>query len=354
VRIDRFDRAAALAPQPPDPGVPASTLLGTGQGGDDVLEWLESEILDDRRPLESWQHVLETFATRTVMEMAGGLSRSALASGAAPSPALGSLLDAVRHGRGARMVEPLLNPALSPEHRPRAAHEVQVRILAAAVTAALLTAGRAHYRLSWSGPAQLVLGGASFDAEAAVAPAVADPRQVDSLEQWLVAQGVDLAAGANPLQEPDPQPLAAVVCVVTKRSHRANLVMFDTGLMALQADRVPWYRLSLGNRQAQRESEQLMPLVEQGFKALGNQPGAQWYGTEDIVAAKIGNGSQGWKLSLRLRDGREVTYSANQQTAELGPAMTALGEMLGHRLSKEAWRSRRSHDPATQDVRSAT
>ncbi|HZO65371.1 MAG TPA: M48 family metallopeptidase [Kribbellaceae bacterium] len=182
-------RIAALEALPPDEVIddytPAMSLV---ERPERAISDLEAWMYEGSRLVPaSWDEIAAAAGAESVRAGAGLLTTAAEESGVAEPATLAAVFDAIRRGETAEMVRPLLE-AGGPDAEWRRLAE---RLLTHLVVIALIDAGRASYRLSWTGQSPLVgVDGTPLDPASLVAHAIDDPTSAYALQGWLTACGV--------------------------------------------------------------------------------------------------------------------------------------------------------------------
>ncbi|WP_158887640.1 M48 family metallopeptidase [Amycolatopsis anabasis] len=205
----RIAALEALPPGPPRnlPDRPARELLRDGEALLDaaLLDGLVDEAHAKHRV--GWAELVHLGCRDQALDPARALLDAAGAALAGP-PTLGTLLDALDAGRLVELSPPDARPAEDAGPRARRAlARLSVRTgLSTVVTLALADVGAARWELSWSAPAEPVVG-APYAAglEAALDAAVAEEPDTSPLRATLAAAGVGL--DYRPTREPVATPV---------------------------------------------------------------------------------------------------------------------------------------------------
>ena len=348
-RVAAFGALAAASPAPAhggqDIGEPAWTLLS---GEWRAVEVLERKLLDDPDPEASWPDLVRLAGAEVCARTAGHLVRAAQLTGVA-RPTLAGFLDALEAGARSRLTAPLVNPALPTDEQSEAGRIVLTDLLAATVVDSLVTAGRAHHRLDWNGPWQVVLdtdaGEEPLDAEGIVSAAVADPSAVPALRARLQELGAPLDHASEVTHATDPEPVGLITRARDRRARATgrkviDVLVCDTGLLVVPSPRTSvlgsGIRHAVGgpDSTARRRAEELV-AVPHAERVRAH--GARWIDTDDIRAARLTRRPWGWTLRIRLTGREELVMRSSSDTSDHGPAYHGLGALLGARMDAAAW-----------------
>ncbi|RKT83800.1 Zn-dependent protease with chaperone function [Saccharopolyspora antimicrobica] len=309
--------------------------------------------LDQRLP---WPELAQRAGAAHVAEQAALLSSAVEQSGLPIEPSIAGVLAAIHRGQGRDLINPVLNPGLSPELIDQAAEDTLVDLLGCVVVDALVCARRAHHELDWGGPPPVRLAnGQPLDADRLVRPAVVDPRLIPGLHRALVNLGVPLNHARRPAAEPEPE-LAGIVSPVQCAGSSYDLLVTDRGLVLLPSSASTTKRLLAGTlaRFREAELEQLGELAATPVGELRERSGAQWVDSRDVASARLDQDRAGWSLSLELyldeyavsdlddglvrgdEDGAsELVLRSSADGVEHGDPYRGLGELMGARMNVE-------------------
>ncbi|MDA3629798.1 M48 family metallopeptidase [Saccharopolyspora sp. WRP15-2] len=308
--------------------------------------------LGERMP---WPELARQAGAAHVAEQAAVLSSAVEQSGLPVEPSIAGVLAAIHRGQGRDLINPVLNPGLSPELVDQAAEDTLVDLLGCTAVDALICARRAHHELDWGGPSPVRLAnGQPLDADRLVRPAVADPRLIPGLHRALVNLGVPLHHARRPAAEPEPE-LAGIVSPVQCAGSSYDLLVTDRGLVLLPSSASTTKRLLAGTlaRFREAELEQLGELAATPVGELRERPGAQWVDSRDVASARLDQERAGWSLSLELyldeyavseldhelvRDvdgASELVLRSSADGVEHGDPYQGLGELMGARMNVE-------------------
>lgn len=319
-----------------------------------VPELEDRLMIDGLKRRLAWPELARLAGAAHVAERAALLSSAAAQSGLEVEATISGLLPAIHRGQGHDLVNPVLNPGLSPERVDDAAVDTLTELLGCAVVDALICARRAHHELDWGGPSTVRLAnGHPLDPDRLVRPAVADPRLIPGLHRALVDLGVPLTHGRRPAAEPEPS-LAGIVSPVQCPGGNYDLLVTDRGLVLLPSSASTTKRLLAGTlaRFRKAEQEQLGDLAATPICELREWPGAQWVDSRDVASARLDQDRAGWSLSLELyldeyamselddagvRDGAEgiseLVLRSTADGVEHGDPYRGLGELMGARMN---------------------
>lgn len=315
---------------------------------------LEDELLvDGLGPRVPWSELGRLAGEKQASHKAAMLSSAVLQSGVAVDPALGGVLQAIHRGSGRELVNPVLNPGLSPDNIDQAAVDTLTELLGAAVVDALVRAGRAHHVHDWGGAPQVRLtNGQPLDPDRLVRPAVVDPQHIPGLHRTLVGMGVPLDHKQPPAEDPEPAPSGLVTSVQAAGS-RFELVVTDRGLVLVPSSASTAQRLLAGVLASARkqENEQLADLLSTPVHGLLAEEGAQWVDSRDVATAHWEQRTGGWTLTVRLfwddyalstldtelaevlgEDTAELELRCTPDSEERGTPYEGLGELMGARM----------------------
>ncbi|MDP9417658.1 MAG: hypothetical protein M3P48_07485, partial [Actinomycetota bacterium] len=209
--------------------------------------------------------------------------------------------------------------------------------LAALVTTALTDRHLAHWRLSWSGPCQLVdESGEVVDVRAFVTEGVRDASGVHVLRAWLERESlidplpVPAVVAARPAG--DPVQLVAVLPDVVCDGVTSDVVVTDRGLLRLQAAR-PWLPGVAAYFGATARRRRVAGLLGRPFHELLAAPGSCFTPTTSIRAAVLRRRLGSWVLTLTRTDGEATTMKCSTDGASRAAAEDALRACLSGRIA---------------------
>jgi Zn-dependent protease with chaperone function len=348
-RLDRMKRLPTTERKQDER--PAFALLRNPR--ESVPELEDRLMVDGLAPRVPWPEMARRAGAAHVERQAGMLSSAMSQSGVGPDPAIGAVLAAIHRGQGADLINPVLNPGLSPDHVAEAAVDTLTELLGGAVVDALVCAGRAHHELDWAGASlvRLTTGGL-LDPNRLVRPAVADPRLVPGLHRTLVELGVPLHHSRPPAEEPDPV-LSGIVSSVQYAGGTHDLLVTDRGLLLLPTSSSATQRLlaAVLTRVRRAEDEQLAELEGTPVASLRERSDAQWVDSRDVASAQLVQQRWGWSLTLELyldecsmssldsagvhpagEDTVAVKLRSTADSEERNDPYGGLGEMIGARM----------------------
>ncbi|MCI2422584.1 M48 family metallopeptidase [Saccharopolyspora sp. K220] len=321
-----------------------------------VPELEDRLMVDGLKRRLSWPDLARLAGAAHVADQAALLSSAAAQSGLPVEPTIGGILPAIHRGEGPDLINPVLNPGLSPELIEQAAIDTLTDLLGCAVVDALICARRAHHELNWGGPSTVRLAnGSPLDPDRLIRPAVIDPRLIPGLHRALVDLGVPLSHARRPAAEPEPE-LAGIVSPVQCSGDSYDLLVTDRGLVLLPSATSTAKRLLTGTlaRLRQAEKEWLCELAATPISELRERPEAQWVDTRDVASARLDQDRAGWSLSLELYldeyavselDGECLRGGADGISAlvlrstadgvEHGDPYRGIGELMGARMELE-------------------
>jgi Zn-dependent protease with chaperone function len=345
---ERVGRLSALpAGAPRSRALPATTLL---EGHEAALERC---VLVDDDPPASWDEVAALAGVAEQERVAAVLARAALAAGVAEPVTAAGILDALGRGDGARLIDPLLPPAIDAD-RDAVAVSLLEQFLAALVAVTLLRAGLARFRLDWAGPSRLERrvvgagGGAkrdagddwtAWDGGPLVAAAAGSRAAVTPLRAWLQHLGADLTSAIHAAPEPPPRPLSALAdCEVVGPfgPRPVDVVVYTTGVLLAPApagSRAARLRHRLAGGAARVAAGRIVKLAEGAGADPGSVPGGWWIAADTVSHAQLRDRRVGFELQLRLSDGAGAVIRATPGTTRRGTPVDDLGRLLGDRLS---------------------
>ncbi|WP_338601050.1 M48 family metallopeptidase [Saccharopolyspora sp. SCSIO 74807] len=316
---------------------------------------LEDRLLvDGLGPRLPWPDLARKAGAAAVARQAGLLASAVRQSGLDCQPAIGGVLAAIHRDQRADLINPVLNPGLSPEKLDEAVVDTLTELLGGAVVDALVCAGRAQHELDWAGESVVRLStGHPLDPDRLVRPAVQDPRLVPGLHRALVDLGVPLQHYREPADDPDPS-ISGVVSPVQYAGGRFDMVVTDRGLVLVPSAASPAKRLLAGavGRLRKAENEELCELSETPVQRLREQADAQWIDSRDVAVATLVQERSGWSLTLELylddasmstvqqdavqqgpNDIPELIVRSSGDSEERGDPYRGLGELMGARMS---------------------
>ncbi|GAA4852720.1 M48 family metallopeptidase [Saccharopolyspora rosea] len=319
-----------------------------------VPELEDGLMVDGLGPRLPWPELARLAGAAQVAEQAARLTAAVEQSGVQVEPVIGGVLQAVHHGQGAELINPALNPGLSPDRIDQAVEDTLTELLGGAVVDALVCARRAHHELDWAGPSVVRLGnGRPLDPDRLVRPAIADPRLVPGLHRALVDLGVPLNHARPPAEEPEPS-LTGIVSPVRCAGRSYELVVTDRGLALLPSKASTAKRLLSGAlaRWRQAQLDELAELGATPVDELRARTGAQWVDNRDVAGAELTEQRGEWSLSLELyldeyalssltgidaptgEDGiARLQLRSAADAMEHGDPYRGLGELMGARMA---------------------
>ncbi|MGP4019442.1 M48 family metalloprotease [Saccharopolyspora sp. 5N708] len=321
-----------------------------------VPELEDRLMIDGLKRRLAWPELARLAGAAHVADQAALLSSAAAQSGLPVEPTIGGILPAIHRGEGLDLINPVLNPGLSPERIEQAAVDTLTELLGCAVVDALICARRAHHELDWGGPSTVRLAnGHPLDPDRLVRPAITDPRLIPGLHRALVDLGVPLTHTRRPAAEPEPE-LAGIVSPVQCPGGSYDLLVTDRGLVLLPSSASTTKRLLAGTlaRLRQAEQEQLGELAATPISELRERPDAQWVDSRDVASARLDQDRAGWSLSVELyldeyavseldsdcvhseADGVcALVLRSTADGVEHGDPYRGLGELMGARMNLE-------------------
>jgi Zn-dependent protease with chaperone function len=327
------ERLAAIAAQP-DPGVtsddqPALSLLRDPASAlDDVESWMfRGSGLEPTQ----WDDIAKATGDRW---SAGGTRALHDASekwnpGEPITPA--DLLEVLRRGHTATLVEPLLSEDAKREQRDAAALD----IVFAYLSRALVQQDLARFEAHWDGAWPLV-DSSSQPIGLLELVEKALNRNVGPLEDALRRLGLDLGrtvdVGDAPPSSARPDVYGALSHLTTGMRY-VHLLTLDTGLLLLVLPRKG--TLTFGLRlmfTSDSATKQVQQLVAQDVKELLERPGAHLVAWGDVATARARKRWGEVKLQLRLQDGTRRTIRTSQVTGVAGDPWRVLVQQLGERM----------------------
>jgi hypothetical protein len=270
----------------------------------------------------------EFFGRARVAEMEREADASLRAiSRAAGSPVAGAadVLDLSADGRLRKIAEAVFGDLPAEEAAARVTD-----LIALLLALAALHGGRARWRHSWAGTAELVaIDGAHLDL---VGPAelAADPATVAEARERLAALGIDpAAAGPAGGRTPARVPVIGGVVNVLVDDVRTDLLVVETGLLLMPG--LPRSR----NGEAKRRLSRLAAdgVLADGTPAAAPETGDQGRSDSRFVpfadvagASAARNGRRSWEMSLR--DGGTLSVRSALDSDELPGGWTALDDAV--------------------------
>jgi Zn-dependent protease with chaperone function len=258
-----------------------------------------------------WQTLTERSMPQSEQRHADLVYRGAARVAGRPSADLSTVLDLVREGRLGALVR---------EFVPDAADDDLVEAFTPSMATLLGTAavasGAASWRLSWSGPAQLVgPGGEPLPLEE-VARLALDPASVDEAAQRLTALGVDTTRGVQVAAKATAHGADAMGGLANVKIDGAqhDVLILDTGLVLR-----PCPKKTDGGK------NRLIELLESG-ELVDIAARNRYIAFEDIREAKIVKNLP-VRVDLTLHDGTVVkvqeTWSGDRLTKDSNEALLA-------------------------------
>ncbi len=214
---------------------------------------------------------------------------------------LDAALDVVAAGRGAELVL-----ELTPQAGPAEVRELLTDALRLAINRALVTAGAATWRHSWSGAAVLIApDGSEFDV-AKVAALAADADRVGEARARLAEWGIDLAAmrqGGGRTPDPIGEVVGGLANAMVD-GVRQDVLILDTGLVL-----APCPRETEGGRSRLEQLAAVVPV-------LGLRPPLRFLATPDIASAQVLDVSPA-RVKFTRRDGTTTLVEESPRGATL-------------------------------------
>ncbi|MEU8190018.1 M48 family metallopeptidase [Micromonospora carbonacea] len=184
VRVAAMNDAPDDAPTPTPDERPAAVLVADIDASCRALQ--QAVVRHEDRRLLPWPEFVAAAVAAGVQAEADAVYRAAGPFTGAPEPGLATVLDLVRAGRLGEFATQFLAVGPHREAAARFAGPMESLLVDAA-----LVAGRARFRLSWSGPAELVgADGEPWDLTE-VAKLAVDPATLDEALARLAELGVD-------------------------------------------------------------------------------------------------------------------------------------------------------------------
>ncbi|MFJ6194913.1 M48 family metallopeptidase [Micromonospora sp. NPDC092111] len=218
--------AGTVVPDDRPAGLLLADLAATGRQ-------LQALVVDPgRRQVLPWPQFTAAAVAASVQQQADGVYRAAGRFTGTPQPGLSTVLELVRAGRLGEFAEQFFGNATRKEAAVHFAGPMETLLDNAAVRS-----GRASWRLSWTGPAELVDPAGEPCDLAEVAALAVSPQTLDEALARLAALGIDLA-GATVVQQRVTARHADVIGALANikidgREH--DVLVLDNGLI-LMAD----------------------------------------------------------------------------------------------------------------------
>lgn len=357
-RLEKLKRASGGPNEADDR--PALALIRAPKQTIPALE--DQLMVDGLGQRVPWSEVARLWGEHEVARKTGLLSAAVEQSALGFDRTPAGVLAAIHNGSATELINPALNPGLSPDHLDEAVVDTLTDLLGATVVDALIRAGHAGHELDWGGPPVVRLAdGRALDPDRLVRPAVADPRLIPGLHRHLLHLGVPLDHAQPAADEPEAKFLG-LVSPVHYAAGVHELIVTDRGLL-LVPNRVPAARRLLAGalEQAKRsEQERLDELADAPVAELRERSDAQWVDTRDVATARLSSTRSGWTLTLELylddyavsdvdpsavqradsedeesEDRAAITIASTPDWAERGTPYSGLGELMGARLSAD-------------------
>lgn len=234
-------------------------------------------------------------------------------------PHLGLVLDLLAAGRGDELRRLLLRPAELAD--PATADQRFGWYLQAALAAAIVRAGAARWRHSWSGPVTLVdVAGTPVEVDQLAAAAAAG--QVAQVRARLAGWRVDLTAATRAeasATATGAEPVAGIVNAKVDGARR-DLVILTTGLVIVPG--MPRLRM----RRAKQRMQHLLTGVRP--EELAGTPGHRFVPYEEIAAGALVR-RMPVTYELTLHSGGRLRIRWGGESEELGPGWEMLGRLVG-------------------------
>ncbi|MBM2618729.1 M48 family metallopeptidase [Actinoplanes sp. LDG1-06] len=227
---ERLAALAEITPEGPEPpGKPAGELVPDLPGLGRALQAVAFPV--GGRAVVGWD---EFFGVARVAEMereADASLRALSRAAGVPVTGVGEVLDLAADGRLRKIAETVFGDL--------PADEVSGRItdlLALLLALAALHSGKARWRHSWTGTAELVAIDGSYLELHAPAEAAGDPATVGQAREWLTTLGVDITADASTARHHSARvPVLGGVVGVQVDGARTDLLVLETGLFLVPA-----------------------------------------------------------------------------------------------------------------------
>ncbi|AOS62025.1 M48 family metallopeptidase [Actinoalloteichus hymeniacidonis] len=314
-------RIAAIQNLPDNPAAPDqrpgwSVIMNPAQvlpAAEGVL-YIRGEI----GPKAGWDEIARLGCAELAAKNAARLAEAARQSGAAPSGALGEILNAVGRGEMVRLIAPLVREGIDPNEQIDAVRNLLTGLLGAVIVTALISQGRAHHELRWGGPAQVIGPNGPLDVAELVGPAVANPGLVPQFVARLQQLGVPLdfvrlpAPEAAAQQRPnDGQPqLMSVAPGIMAFRKTWDAFVTDIGLLLIpvKMSKLAGQNLSgMMGQGGQALNGRINTLLENGAAGLFARDDGRWVLNQNIVDGehkKFLTG--GGKIKLDFADGTKA------------------------------------------------
>jgi hypothetical protein len=298
-----------------------STELLPGLGG--VLDTIERATFDfgDRQRVPFGEYTARA-TQATGQREADVLYRAAGRVAGVAGPGLGTVLDLLRSGRRADLIQAARRPGLVPD--ADADGRRLAELLHSAFTTALVRAGAAFWRYSWSESATLVRAdGSPFPVDQFVAAAASgQPEQVARVRADLRAYGVD-ESGVVVQEATATATGADVVAAVSDLKvddELSDVLVTNTGLIV-----VP----SPGKQDSDVAKQRLAAMATQTpLQELTARPGARFVPFEEIADGRLAKKFP-VTYELTMRSGAVVTIKQTLNSEDLGKGFEAIGRVVG-------------------------
>jgi Zn-dependent protease with chaperone function len=316
-------RIALIEQQPQLPGIgdgrPADTLV---PGLDSLLDAVEQATFDfGERTRVSFDEYTSRAMQAGSQRDADVLYRASARVGGAGQGNLDAVLRLLESGRRDELMQALLRPAELADAEAAAAQFAS--LVDSAISVALVRAGAASWRHSWSEPAVLVgRHGQPVAVEELVRQALQGPDSVGRLRVHLRELGMDesKAVAEETAATATGADVVAGVSDLKVDGHLSDVLVADTGLII-----VP----SPGKRHSDKAKQRLYALATQASpQELAGRAGSRFLAYEDVLSARLAKRLP-VAFEVNLRDGRTVMIKQTLNSEELGEGFAALGQVLG-------------------------
>ncbi len=316
-------RIALIEQQPQLPGIvdgrPAVTLVA---GLDSLLDTVEQATFDfGKRTRVSFDEYTSRAMQAGSQRDADVLYRASARGGDAGQGNLDAVLRLLESGRRDELMQALFRPAELADAEAAAAQFAS--LLDSAISVALVRAGAASWRHSWSEPAVLVgQDGRPVAVEELVRQALQGPESVGRLRVHLRQLGVDesKAVAEETAATAIGADVVAAVSDLKVDGDLSDILVADTGLII-----VP----SPGKRHSDKAKQRLHALATQASpQELAGRAGSRFLAYEDVLSARLAKRLP-VAFEVNLRDGRTVMIKQTLNSEELGEGFAALGQVLG-------------------------
>ncbi len=327
------ERLAAIAAQP-DPGRPDvdEAALGVLCDAQATLAAVESWMFEgsELKPA-AWPEIAEAVGTEWASSAARALERAAATFEPDGRVTPGDVLEVLRRGHAAALVEPLLAEEATPEQRRGAACEVVFGYLALA----LVQQDRARFEVDWDGAWPLV-------DEAATPIGLLElveralKREVGPLEHALqrldldLDRPVDVVAG----EEGAPRPrVFGALSHLTMRMDYVHMLTLDSGILLVPLPKrdilTVGFRIALTS---DTPTKQVNQLVATDVAELLARPRARLVPWAEVTSATVRKRRGQVRLQLQLRDGTRRKIYTSAVSGVAGEPWGVLAAQLDDRM----------------------